>query len=266
LEQISLSNGLGKAQYGVDGKRPSHESQIRSGVLAYLQKTSPPDLNFRILIPSLDKGRSEQILTAYLPCSLLKRSALSLGRDGMMALNSWQSAILVDYLITLAGELPSIPKEHWPRLGAVTCTLVQACLATSKAPDHSGTSLTTALRERLRCVVRQHMSSPDFGPEALCQLVAMSRSKLYRIFEGAGGVARFIQEERLSAARRRLADIGDKTLIRTLANEIGFLDHSTFSRAFKIRYGNSPKDFREMISANHSSDMPEDWLGKERDL
>jgi AraC-like DNA-binding protein len=98
------------------------------------------------------------------------------------------------------------------------------------------------------------MGSPDFGPEALGQLVAMSRSKLYRIFEGTGGVARFIQEERLSVARRRLADSRDKILIRTLASEIGFLDHSTFSRAFKIRYGSSPKDFREMVSANHSSE------------
>jgi len=102
------------------------------------------------------------------------------------------------------------------------------------------------------------MNSPDFDPEALRRLVAMSRSKLYRIFEGVGGVARFIQDERLDAARQRLAGIGDRTSIRTLAREVGFLEHSTFSRAFKLRYGSSPSEFREMVSAHHPLEARED--------
>ena len=108
------------------------------------------------------------------------------------------------------------------------------------------------------------MNSPDFGPDALRQLVAMSRSKLYRIFEGTGGVARFIQDERLSAARQRLADIGDRTSIRTLASEVGFLEHSTFSRAFKLRYGSSPTEFREMVSAPHPLETRDDRHGADR--
>jgi AraC-like DNA-binding protein len=102
------------------------------------------------------------------------------------------------------------------------------------------------------------MSSPDFGPEALRRLVAMSRSKLYRIFEGTGGVARFIQDERLDAARQRLADIGDTTSIRAVAGEVGFLEHSTFSRAFKLRYGCSPREFREIVSDRHYLEARDD--------
>jgi AraC-like DNA-binding protein len=102
------------------------------------------------------------------------------------------------------------------------------------------------------------MTSPDFGPDALRRLAAMSRSKLYRIFGGTGGVARCIQDERLNAARQRLADVRDKISIRTLAGEVGFLEHSTFSRAFKLRYGTSPTAFREMILAQRPVDGRDD--------
>lgn len=144
-------------------------------------------------------------------------------------------------------------------LGAMTCAFVRVCLV--PAPGNLAridTSRATALRERLRCVVRQNMNSPDFGQEALRRLVAMSRSKLYRIFEGNGGVVRFIQDECLHAAKQRLADIKDKTSIRALAGEVGFLEHSTFSRAFKLRYGSSPTEFREMVSAHHPLDQRDD--------
>jgi AraC-like DNA-binding protein len=261
LERISLVQGLKGTPHRVttladDGSRGRHG---RSSASAYLQQGSPPDLNFRILVTSLDDGASEQLLTAFLPCTLLGKPVLTRSREPMAALNSWQGAILADHLLSLTRELPSIPKAHWPMLGAVTCAVVQSCLVAAPGnPARTDTSRATALRERLRCVVKRNMNSPDFGPETLRRLVAMSRSKLYRIFEGTGGVARFIQDERLDAARQRLADIGDKTSIRALAGEVGFLEHSTFSRAFKLRYGSSPTEFREMVSAHHPLDARED--------
>jgi AraC-like DNA-binding protein len=255
LEQVLLPHENRKAKYRskylADRECLFQRLPFHSDALAYVQEGALPDLNFRILIASLNEGGYEQVLTVYLPCTLLPKSPLSPNRERMETLGSWQGTVLADYLLSLARELPSIPKEHWSRLGEVTCTLLRACLApASNNSGQSDTSHTKALRERLRSVVRQHMSSPGFGPLRLGQLAAMSRSKLYRIFEGTGGVARFIQEERLGAARRRLANITDKTSIRTLANEIGFLDHSTFSRAFKLRYGSSPTEFREMVSAD----------------
>jgi AraC-like DNA-binding protein len=229
------------------------------GASAYWQQGTPPDLNFRILIAAFDAGGARQFLTAFLPCNLLETSLLSLSMEDMVPLDSWQGDMLADHLLSLARELPSIPKEHWPMLGAATCILVQACLVPApRNPAPTDTSRATALRERLRCVVRQNMSSPDFGPEALRRLAAMSRSKLYRMFEGTGGVARFIQDERLDAARQRLADIRDTISIRAVAGEVGFLEHSTFSRAFKLRYGTSPTEFREMVSAHRPRDARED--------
>jgi len=261
LERISLVRRSGRTHHrGTDlADDRSRGRRGWSGVSAYLQQGTLPDLNFGILIASLDQETFEHLLTAFVPCAPIGKPVPLRGGEPIVALNSWQGAVLADHLLSLARELPSIPKAHWPMLGAVTCALVQGCLV--PAPGNharTDTSRATALRERLRCVVRRNMNSPDFDPEALRRLVAMSRSKLYRIFEGVGGVARFIQDERLDAARQRLAGIGDRTSIRTLAREVGFLEHSTFSRAFKLRYGSSPSEFREMVSAHHPLEARED--------
>jgi AraC-like DNA-binding protein len=122
-----------------------------------------------------------------------------------------------------------------------------------------------ALRERARRIVRQDMASAGFGPEMLGRLLSVSRSKLYRIFEGSGGVARFIQQERLAAAHRRLTDSLGKIPISALAAEVGFGDHSAFSRAFKLEYGYSPSEVRETALAGAVSEET-NWLESPRDI
>lgn len=89
------------------------------------------------------------------------------------------------------------------------------------------------------------MAAPDFGPERLARLLAMSRSKLYRLFESTGGVAHFINRERLREAHRRLCSHRDAPSIHIIGNEVGFVDHSTFSRAFRREFGHSPSEARE---------------------
>ena len=110
LERISLLQGT---------PRTLHRGNVRAGASAYLQKGTLPDLDFRILIASLDEGASEGFLTAILPCTLLRKSVLSQCRGNMVPLASWRGAILAHHLLSLARELPSVPMEHWSTLGAV---------------------------------------------------------------------------------------------------------------------------------------------------
>ncbi|MGO4388635.1 helix-turn-helix transcriptional regulator [Microvirga sp. 2YAF29] len=96
------------------------------------------------------------------------------------------------------------------------------------------------------------MASPDFDSEQLCRLLAVSRSKLYRILECSGGVARFINRERLRDAHRRLGDPVKIQSIHSIAQDVGFEDHSTFSRAFRREFGYSPSEAREKAMAKFS--------------
>jgi AraC-like DNA-binding protein len=98
--------------------------------------------------------------------------------------------------------------------------------------------------ERIRRIVQANLHLPTFGPKRLCRLAGMSRSHLYRLFEPSGGVARYIQGQRLMAAHAVLADLEQRAPIAAIAETFGFCDASTFSRAFRAEFGYRPSDVR----------------------
>jgi AraC-like DNA-binding protein len=104
-------------------------------------------------------------------------------------------------------------------------------------------------KERVREAVRRHLRTPTLGPKTLCRLVGMSRSNLYRLFENAGGVARYIQRERLLEARAVLSDLATTRSISAIAEELCFADASSFSRAFKREFGYRPSEVRSAALA-----------------
>jgi AraC-like DNA-binding protein len=95
------------------------------------------------------------------------------------------------------------------------------------------------------------MGSLDFGPPQLGRLLAMSRSKLYRLLDGGGGVAHFINRERLLQARRDLMAPGEPLSVHAMASRVGFRDHSTFSHVFRQEYACSPSRSRAGLQVAH---------------
>lgn len=155
-------------------------------------------------------------------------------------------ALLAGFMQQLAGQLGHIHGDRATLLAVATRALVEAC--TAPASPHASSPapcLTSSIVERTRLVVQRHMASPGFGPPQLARLLAMSRSKLYRLLDGDGGVAHFINRERLGQAWRDLTAPGEAVSVHAIANQVGFRDHSTFSRAFRREYGCSPTEARE---------------------
>jgi AraC-like DNA-binding protein len=99
-------------------------------------------------------------------------------------------------------------------------------------------------KERVRQTVRRHLRTPTLGPTNLGRLVGMSRSNLYRLFEDTGGIARYIQRERLLEAHAVLTDPTTTESISAIAEDLCFADASSFSRTFKREFGHSPGEMR----------------------
>ena len=85
-------------------------------------------------------------------------------------------------------------------------------------------------KERVRQVVRRHLRTPTLEAKTLARLVGMSRSNLYRLFEDTGGVARYIQRERLLEAHAVLTNPANSQSISAIAEDLCFADASSFSR------------------------------------
>jgi AraC-like DNA-binding protein len=75
-----------------------------------------------------------------------------------------------------------------------------------------------------------------------------ARSQLYRLLEGEGGVARYIQRRRLSESFAILCDASNSLSVGAIAEMFCFADTSSFSRAFRREFGASPGDVRAASS------------------
>ena len=216
---------------------------------------SATQTSFRSLVlPYEGRGRDPEVITLMLPRGLSRQDTESLDRAHDVPIPRETAGLLADVLVSLAGRLSRMTRDEADGLADSVRDLVIACTsAKSRKRETADAPLVSAIIERARHVVRQNMASPDFGPQQLCRLMAVSRSKLYRMFEVSGGVAAFIQRERLQAALVILSDAHEMRSINVVASDVGFPDHSTFSRAFRRTFGFSPSEAREMALSGHAA-------------
>jgi AraC-like DNA-binding protein len=162
-----------------------------------------------------------------------------------MALNTSQGRLLADYILLLERNLPDLTPEDGSRLPSAIQAMVGACLAPSvDRLAVAGRQIDLTLMERVRRAVRRNLRSPLLGPDKLCREAATSRSQLYRLLEGEGGVARYIQRRRLSESFAILCDTSNNFSIAAIAETLCFADASNFSRAFRREFGMSPSEVR----------------------
>jgi AraC-like DNA-binding protein len=161
--------------------------------------------------------------------------------------------LLGDYILALERRLPSLAAAHLPRLMEPVRTMVAACVAPSiERVTAARSQIDLGRLERVRQAVRKHLRSPTLGPASLCRLVGTSRSQRYRLFEPSGGVARYIQRQRLLDAYAALSDPALTGPISVIADDLCFADASSFSRAFRQEFGHSPSEVGSAAVAGHA--------------
>lgn len=97
--------------------------------------------------------------------------------------------------------------------------------------------------ERIDKYIDEHLSE-KITVETLCNEFSISRTRLYELMgkQLSGGIAAFIKQKRLTAARDMLKTTD--TPISDIAYATGFDDYSYFLRVFKSHYGISPRKMR----------------------
>lgn len=208
---------------------------------------SSQELSFRSLaLPFEGQARDTEVITLYLPRDHGSADEQRFDDAHGLELSRELAPLLSGYMDNLVRQLRYVSPEYAANLEMPTRALVAACVTPPPADRELARHLPSSmLIDRVRAVVRQNMASPDFGPEHLARLLAMSRSKLYRLFESSGGVAHFINKERLREAHLQLSSHRSALSIHAIGNEVGFADHSTFSRAFRREFGCSPTEARK---------------------
>jgi AraC-like DNA-binding protein len=214
-----------------------------------VRQTVPADVPFIFsMADEMSSTRSSEDrlrLFFFLSRDNFRSIAASLDAASGTALATPEGKLLADYMTLLADNLVDLPPEDGPRLVPAVEAMLGACLAPSadrRAIADKPIDLT--LMARVRRAVRRHLHSPSLGPDKLCREAATSRSQLYRLLEGEGGVAHYIQRRRLSESFTLLCDASNLLPVAKIAELMCFADASSFSRAFRREFGMSPRDVR----------------------
>lgn len=106
-----------------------------------------------------------------------------------------------------------------------------------------GETSPAALRSVAIGYIERRLHDPALDVAEVIAALGISRSRLYAAFAESGGVQAAIRDRRLDRAHRLLAATGTtESTILSVALACGFPDHSTFSHAFRRRFGLTPRD------------------------
>jgi AraC-like DNA-binding protein len=179
------------------------------------------------------------------PRDFLRPAAIFLDSLNGVIVGTALGQLLAEFLLNLAARMPDVAPSDYPGVRSSIKAMIEGCMVPARlgvATEMQPVQAT--LLERARRLVQQRLGSATLGVDELCRDLAVSRSRLYRLFEPLGGVVHYIRYRRLLDAHIALADPENRRSIVDIAAERGFIDPAEFSRAFKREFGYRPSDAR----------------------
>lgn len=156
-------------------------------------------------------------------------------------------ALLSGTLATLARERRGLSPLQAEAVGRYVLDLVAVSLeATPEAGAAVLSRGSAALLARIMGYLRDNLADPDLVPAQIAAAHGISLRHLHRLFHESGDtVGAAIRRARLERCRADLDDPRQRARsITEIALRWGFNDSAHFSRAFKARYGVSPRMVR----------------------
>jgi len=155
--------------------------------------------------------------------------------------------LLADHMRALYRQMSSLALEEIPHVYQATLAMVTAALAPSASNiQNAEPHIDQSLLNRARYLIDQQLTLPNLSAASLADQLGLSRARLYRLFTHESGVAAYIQSQRLIRANEELQrNAGNRQRISSLAFQLGFKSDAHFSRAFKAKFGYSPREARD---------------------
>ncbi|MCV6577254.1 MAG: helix-turn-helix domain-containing protein [Cohaesibacter sp.] len=188
----------------------------------------------------------------------------------ILSLDEPMAQLLYDHISSLNTIIKDMTISQASETNPASIALAAAAMNASPVGEsHSAGTPSLAQSIMAKRAIENNLDNSELTPDMLSRMVGISRSKLYSIFEREGGVGAYVKERRLRKAMAMLlrAEASSGSIME-IAYGLGFRNNSTFSRAFKQRYGQTPRDIRQSKShANYDAMIPasldrryESWL------
>lgn len=101
------------------------------------------------------------------------------------------------------------------------------------------------LCREMRTYIEDRLEDPTLSVSSLSQAFGVTSRHVHRVFaECETTPSNYILDCRLNLAAARLRDASSKANVTQIALDSGFSDCTSFSRAFRKKYGTTPREFR----------------------
>lgn len=212
---------------------------LRTGDFALYDTTRPYDLRFDCLHGQLVLRLPREIVAGRLAdaeCCTALRIAGDMGAGRLASM----------FIRQLHSELDNIDPVSVGRLHASTVDLLATALAEQGGTAGAVNESHVLLRRRVSAFIDEHLGDVNLSCEMIASAHRISQRYLRKIFEASSqSVSELIWARRLDQAKRDLADpLLAHLAVTAIGYDVGFKDAAHFSRAFKTKFGITPRDYR----------------------
>jgi len=156
------------------------------------------------------------------------------------------NGLFVDMVHLIPQRYDAMTEEARSIVGRQLADLLALALQSDeRVLSSGGSTVRMAHLARIESFVRRHIDNPDLGPDEVAAGCGVSVRYLHELLRDTNqSLGSWIRDQRLAAAREDLGNPRDKRAIGEIAYARGFADQAQFSRAFRARYGITPKEAR----------------------
>lgn len=156
--------------------------------------------------------------------------------------------IVAATLAATAREIDALADSARARVGETLARLIAAMVSEDEEVGSGEAAPLDILRRRVIAFIDENLGEPELSVDRIAAALNCSKRYIHRAFEGRSITPdRYIWEARLQRCRERLiSPVTRRWSISEVAFSSGFNSSAHFSRAFKARYGMTPRDFRAL--------------------
>jgi AraC-like DNA-binding protein len=150
------------------------------------------------------------------------------------------------FIHQLHAQLDELEPQSARRLHASAVDLLATALASQIGREPGARGSRILFRQRIMAFIDRQLANPELSCELIAVHHGISERYLRKLFEGShASVSEWIWKRRLDQAQRDLVDpLQSHIAITSIGYEVGFKDPAHFSRAFKARFGVTPREYR----------------------
>lgn len=166
------------------------------------------------------------------------------GDETVRSLNGGMAPFLASHLRLLHEQGQHLSPRDTQKALQVAGDLALHCIGEAAGAAPEDRPATRALYTAACHYLHRHLGDTDLTASGLAAALGCSRAHLYRVFAAHGTtIADVLRDARLRRAGELIEALPERT-IEQVAFAVGYKSPAAFSRAFRVRFGLSPRDWQ----------------------